>query len=71
VDERAHLALVVLVRPEDVEILEPGDAGQPALALGVKVELLLRIPVEIEGMEPRQVLVPVVHAAGAVAIGGR
>ena len=70
VHERAHIALVALVRAEDVEVLQTHDAIQIAFLLGVQIEPLLGPPVEVERIQPGEVLVLVVHAGGAVAIGG-
>jgi hypothetical protein len=48
---------VVLVRPEDVEVLEADDPPEPALALRQEVEKVLRIAVGIERAQPGEILV--------------
>ena len=66
-----HVALVVFVWAEDVEILHADDTRQPTLALGKHVEVLLRLAVEIERMESREIVIAIVHAGRAIAVGGR
>ena len=72
VDERAHLALMIFVGPENVEVFHAHDARQPADALRMQVEQVFGVAIHVQRPQPVQVLVLVVHALRSVAIrGGR
>ncbi len=76
-DHRDHRALVVFVRPIDVEELEPGPARGCSLSAGeaggdVQVEGVLAPAIEVEGAEEGETLRRIVEALlpGAVGRGG-
>ena len=72
-DEASHLPLVGLVGAVDVEVLDAGDpilTLEPSIAPGMEVEEVLGVPVGIERAKCLEMVGPVVHAAGPVAVGG-
>ncbi len=68
VDETAHVGLVVLIGAIDVEVLEADNARQPAFALGVEVEEVLRVAVHVQRAQRVDVGHLIVHAVGTVAV---
>ena len=47
VDDAPHVALMVLIRAEDIEVLHADDAWEPTRALGVQIEEMLRVAVRM------------------------
>ena len=70
VHDAPHVALVVLVRPEHVEVLQPDDPIEVAARRRVQVEELLRIAVHVERPQRRDVE-PVGHPTLDRAVGRR
>jgi len=56
VHEAAHVAFVVLVGAEHVEVLEPRDLPKPPVVRGMHVEQVLRVAVHVERAKGVQVL---------------
>ena len=73
VDERTHVALVILVRAEDVEIFQPDDFVQKSGAPGVQIEQVLRVAVHVQRAQLVELRFVILHARRAVAVsrGGR
>ena len=69
-NQAAHVALMVFVRAENIEILDADNVGEDVFASGVEIEKLLGIAVEVQRAEVAEVLVLVIHASGTVAVGG-
>ena len=69
-DQAAHLSLVSFVRAEDIEVFYADHLIEPPVALGMKVEEVLRIAVGIQRTQGLEMIGSVIHAAGTVTIGG-
>ena len=66
--ERAHVALVILVRAEDVEIFQSDNFVQKAGALGVQIKQMLRVTIHVQRTQFVELRVVVFHARRAVAV---
>src|SRR5580700_8740086 len=53
--EAAHIALVIFVRPEDVEVFQAADSHVETGSLGVEVEKMLRVSITVERPQRVQV----------------
>ena len=69
-DEAPHLPLMPFIRPKDVEVFDADHAVEPAVALRMQVEEVLRVAVGIERAQGVEMIHPVVHAVRPVTIGG-
>ena len=70
-DHAFHVALVVLVRAENIEEFQRRKPREQTLALGPQIEEMLGIAVGIERAQPVQRRWVVVETERAVAVGGR
>ena len=68
IHQAAHVAFVIFVGPEDVEIFQAHDVRQPAFFLRDQIELMFRIAVWIERMKAREVRFRIAHARSAIAV---
>ena len=70
VDEAPHVILVVFVGAEDVEVFQAGYGIEPAFFLCPGVEHVLGVSVHVEGAKFVEVGFLVIHALGAISVGG-
>jgi primosomal protein N' len=60
-NEAAHVALVVFIWAENIEILDADDLRENFLVVRIEVEELLRVSVEVERTEAREIFGFVIH----------
>ena len=68
-NEAAHVALVIFIWTENIEVFDANDVIEDPLAHRVEVEEVLRVAVEIQRTKTREVGGFVVHPSRAVAVG--
>ena len=67
----AHLAFVILIGPEHIEVFQTNNMTQESGALRMLIKQVLRIPVHVQRPQASQIIHLVIHAVSPVAIGGR